>query len=46
MKCRICNNIVAGGCICGYCLNCLEKYGHKGCERIDKQQSAKEGALK
>jgi hypothetical protein len=34
MKCPICNqdkNII---CSCGFCQDCLNKHGHKGCQEI------------
>lgn len=30
-RCNICNEDTSFTCICGYCLDCINKYGHDKC---------------
>lgn len=36
-RCKICDIDKNGCCICGFCVECLAKYGHEGCSAIIKQ---------
>jgi hypothetical protein len=40
MKCVICgeDNDAIAHCICGYCQNCLDKYGHEGCRKMEREK--------
>ena len=40
MRCKVCGNIMNGKvavCSCGYCKECLDRYGHEECERIEEE---------
>ncbi len=37
MKCRVCGEVKRGTCICGYCLECIKKYGHIKCGDLAKE---------
>lgn len=35
-KCKICQIDKQPTCICGYCDDCVKKYGHDECAKIEK----------
>lgn len=39
MRCPICNQDVSGSCLCNFCINCLEEYGHEKCVEMLKQKT-------
>lgn len=48
MSCRICKDVgkeyskLQCLCICGYCPDCIKKYGHDECHKITTNKEVKE----
>jgi hypothetical protein len=40
MSCRVCGRTVDGMCLCSFCFECIERYGHDNC--IIKAKEKKE----
>jgi hypothetical protein len=38
MRCIVCNKLTNVCCICGYCQECIKRYGHDECSRIVQQK--------
>ena len=38
MKCQVCGRDVTGACLCGYCIECIKRFTHEGCERRVKEK--------
>ncbi|KKM17914.1 hypothetical protein LCGC14_1670980 [marine sediment metagenome] len=37
MICRVCELEKTGGCLCNYCSDCLDVYGHENCQYHTKE---------
>jgi hypothetical protein len=42
MRCRVCGLDKNGMCLCGYCLECIEAYGHFNCEIVIRERKENE----
>lgn len=38
MRCQVCNKSTNVSCICGYCPECIKRYGHDVCHEIVKKK--------
>ena len=38
MNCRVCEKSENILCLCGFCMKCIARYGHHGCEIIAKDK--------
>ena len=34
MKCAICEKDTRGSCLCGFCIDCIKRYGHEKCAEM------------
>jgi hypothetical protein len=35
MKCKVCKEDKHIMCLCGYCTECIELYGHEKCKKLE-----------
>lgn len=40
-RCKVCKRDKQGCCICGYCVDCLVRYGHEKCRKIEQRENVK-----
>lgn len=46
MKCKICDKEVTCTCLCGFCMDCIKKFGHDKCTEILIEKSKKKNGNK